>query len=155
MKSLVLYESKYGNTQKVAEVVAEVLGAEIAEVSNFQPAMLEEVDLLVVGSPIHGWQPSADTAQLLTHLDRETLKGKYVAAFDTGFKSMLSGNAASKIMKKLERAGAKELIPTQKFVVVQAEGPLAPGEMERAAEWAGNLKASYEHIVSPATHFAG
>ena len=155
MKSLVLYESKYGNTQKVAETIAQTLGGEISCVSDFKPAMLADLDLLVVGSPIHGWQPSADTAQFLTHLDSAVLKGKYVATFDTGFKSFLSGNAASRIMKKLERAGGKQLIPTQKFVVEKAEGPLAPGEIDKAKAWADNLKAEYEFNVHTAGQFIG
>lgn len=155
MKSLVLYETKYGNTQKVAETVAETLGGQAYNVQDFDLALLGSVDLLVMGSPIHGWQPSAETAQFLTHLDGDELKGKYIAAFDTGFKSFMSGNAASKIVRKLERAGAKQLIPPRKFVVEQAEGPLATGELDKARAWANELKAEYERFAAPLKHVVG
>ncbi len=153
MKSLVLYESKYGNTHKVADAIAEGIGGKICCVSDFNPTMLADVELLVVGSPIHGWQPSEDTGQFLTHLDREVLKGKYVATFDTGFKSILSGNAASKILTKLKRAGGRQLMATEKFVVEKAEGPLAPGELDRAKAWASSLQSEYNRIAHPAPHF--
>jgi len=153
MKSLVLYESKYGNTHKVAEAIAEVFGGEICCVSDFNPAMLEDKDVVVVGSPIHGWQPSEDTGQFLTHLNRDAFKGKFVATFDTGFKSILSGNAASKIITKLKRAGGRQLMTTEKFVVEKAEGPLAPGEIERAKAWATSLAEEYNRIAHPAPHF--
>jgi hypothetical protein len=56
----------------------------------------------------------------------------------------------SKIIKKLERAGGKQLIPTQKFVVEKAEEPLAPGEIDKAKARANTLEAEYEVIVHPA-----
>lgn len=152
MKSLVLYESKYGNTHKIADTIAEVISAEIACVSDFKPAMLAGIDLLVVGSPIHGWQPSEETVRFLAHLEKNSLKGIYVATFDTGFKTRLSGNAAARIMKKLELAGGTELISTHKFVILQMEGPLAPDEIDQAKNWASLLITQFEQTARPVDH---
>ncbi len=144
MKSLVLYDSNYGNTKIIAETIAGVLGAELALVTDFNLDGLTGVELLVVGSPIHAWHASSATANFLNNLEKNTLKGKFVAAFDTGYDSKLSGNAATKIQKGLTRAGGKSLIATHKFIVTGSEGPLGPDEVTRASEWANDLKINFE-----------
>ena len=57
MKSLIIYESMYGNTRAVAEAVAEGLrtGGELEVVSAADAANADfgDVDLLVVGGPTH------------------------------------------------------------------------------------------------------
>jgi flavodoxin len=145
MKTLVLYESKYGNTERIAEAITSELGGKILHVSEFKLEHLTNIDLLVVGSPIHGWQPSAETIHFLSRLENKSLKDIYVAAFDTGYKTMMAGNAAPKILRMLEKAGGTQLAPTQKFIVTQSEGPLVSGEAERAQTWANYLKDVYEH----------
>jgi Flavodoxin len=57
MKSLVIYESMYGNTRAVAEAVAEGLRtageATVVSTADAGKADLTDVDLLVVGGPTH------------------------------------------------------------------------------------------------------
>lgn len=57
MRSLVVFESMYGNTREVAEAVAEALAsfgeARAVPVAEATPDTLEELDLLVVGGPTH------------------------------------------------------------------------------------------------------
>jgi hypothetical protein len=68
------------------------------------------------------------------------LEGKKAAAFDTRVKLFIHGDAAKKIAKKLEEAGAKIVADSQGFIVQGKEGPLLDGEVERAAEWAASIK---------------
>ncbi|HEX2913463.1 MAG TPA: flavodoxin family protein [Chloroflexia bacterium] len=150
MKALVLYDSTYGNTKTIAETVAKVIEAELVSMADFKLDMLAGVDLFVVGSPIHGWHPSEATTAFLTQLEKSELNGKYVASFDTGYSSWLSGNAASRIMKALTKAGGRQIVPTHKFIVVHAEEPLGPMEIERAKLWASEIKAQYEAFTYPA-----
>jgi flavodoxin len=154
MKTLVLYDSKYGNTKIIAESIAQILEGQLAFITDFNPEMLAEVDLLVVGSPIHGWHASEDIGKFLAHLEKSELKGKFVAAFDTGYDSKFAGNAAAKIEKALQKAGGKPLISTHKFVVTKGEGPLGPDEISNANVWAHDLKSHYEEATnaSAATH---
>ena len=144
MHALVVYDSKFGNTKIIADTVGEVIGGQVVSVSNFSPELLSNVDILVVGSPIHGWHASEAASSFLAHLEKSELKGKFVAAFDTGFQSSFSGNAAAKIMKTLKKAGGVPLISTHKFIVEHSEGPLGPNEIENAKEWAHELKTQYE-----------
>lgn len=57
MKSLIIYESMYGNTHAVAEAVAEGLRtageARVVSTADAGKADLADVDLLVVGGPTH------------------------------------------------------------------------------------------------------
>ena len=54
MKTLVVYESMFGNTRAVAEAIAEGLGsAEVVEVSAAPVVLPVDLELLVVGGPTH------------------------------------------------------------------------------------------------------
>lgn len=54
MKTLILYSSHHHkNTLKVAQVMAEVLDADIAKISEVKPNMIEEYDIIGFGSGIY------------------------------------------------------------------------------------------------------
>lgn len=59
MRALVVYESMYGNTEEIAQAVRNGLlgsvAAELVEVSDAPGALPDDVDLLVVGGPTHGF----------------------------------------------------------------------------------------------------
>jgi len=44
--------------------------------------------------------------------------------------------AAQRLMRKLKKLGGTKIVPPQTFHVVDREGPLYEGEIERAMEWA-------------------
>lgn len=53
MKTLIIYKSVHQmNTEKVAKVMAEAISADLRNVDEIQPAMLEEYDLIGFGSGI-------------------------------------------------------------------------------------------------------
>jgi flavodoxin len=155
MKILVIYDSVFGNTEKIAQAIAEGLGApadaELLHVSRVKPSQMEDSDLLVVGSPTRGFRPTEDLAYLLERLAHKALQGKRVAAFDTRFKAdeqksivtrfvvKTGGYAAKRIAERLQKAGAALIVPPEGFYVKDTEGPLNDGELERAAAWAKSL----------------
>ena len=113
MKVLVVYESMFGNTRRVAEAVAHALGSapevRLAHADNVVPDDLKEVDLVVMGAPTHAWglpragtrraarskvvtsgglvlEPGADTMSGVRELLASLHPGElhgWVAAFDT------------------------------------------------------------------------
>lgn len=141
MSTFVVFDSNYGNTRIVAETIAAQLGKGTAAVpvSGLTPERLTGVELLVVGCPVNGWRPSPRMQAFLGQLGVGTLHGVRAAAFDTRLRLFIHGDAAGKVSRALERAGAHIVAKPQGFIVESAEGPLAAGELDRAAEWAGSI----------------
>lgn len=137
MNSLVIYDSNYGNTKQVAQAVAKELRTRAIAVS--EKPKLENLDLIVVGSPINGWRPSAKMLEFLASLKENQLAGVKAATFDTRVKLFIHGDAAGKIAKALERAGAQIITNPQPFYVKGKEGDLYEGELEKASEWGRKL----------------
>lgn len=141
MKSLVIYDSNFGNTKLVADAIGKALGEDVPVVSirDVEPAMLIGLDLLVVGSPINAWRPTAAIGTFISGLRGDQLKGCRVATFDTRVRLFIHGDAAKRMSKDLVRAGATLVVEPKAFYVKGKEGPLEDGELIRAAAWANEL----------------
>ncbi|HSF83943.1 MAG TPA: flavodoxin family protein [Anaerolineales bacterium] len=144
MKSLVVYFSKFGNTQMVAEAVAERLASrgEVVVISSdkLTKDIFEGRDLIVMGSPTHKMNLPEAVRPVFEKLPRRILRGKQVAAFDTSYKMSWWLNqftAGKRLAQKLRRLGGRRIVPAEIFHVTGREGPLYAGELERAREWAG------------------
>jgi flavodoxin len=139
MKTLVIYDSAFGNTKKIAEAIAKTLDGEAKLVGDFQKSDLKGIELLVVGSPINGWMPLPSVMAFLNSFGSDDLKALKATAFDTRVKLFIHGDAKEKIAKNLERAGADIVIKPEAFYVKGKDGPLFDGELERASTWAKTL----------------
>jgi flavodoxin I len=140
MKTLVVYDSLYGNTEKIARAMGDAIAGQVLCVGEVNPSDVKAADLLIVGSPTQGGRPTSAIRDLLEVL-APALKGANVAAFDTRHTSkwtLLFGYAAPRIARTLKRSGATLLVPPEGFFVEGTKGPLADGELERAAGWAKN-----------------
>jgi flavodoxin len=142
MKALVIFDTNYGNTKLVADIIAGELGEGARSVStkDLMEPDLVGIDVLVVGSPIIGWRPSDRMGKFLRSLGRGRLKGLKAAAFDTRVKMFISGDAAKKISRALNNVGAEIIVRPQAFYVRGKAGPLLDGEIERAKDWARSIR---------------
>jgi flavodoxin len=155
MRALVIYDSFFGNTEKIARAIAHALNDDInptgIRVRDAKIDQLKGIDLLLVGSPTRGFKPTKDISTFLKSIPREGLRNVRVAAFDTrsdmddvksGLLKMLVGwfgYAAKPIADKLVKKGGELIAPPEGFFVKGREGPLRDGELERAAIWARDL----------------
>ena len=153
MKILVVYDSYFGNTEKVAQEIGRSLGDDIPvkRPGNVETKELSELDYLIVGSPTRGFRPSDAIKDFLKKIPSGGLKGVKVAAFDTRiakedtdnpvlrFMVNIFGYAAKPIADRLVRTGGEPVGEPAGFIVQGTEGPLKDGELERAAGWAKNL----------------
>ncbi len=141
MKNIVIYDSYFDNTKRIAEAIAGKLEGTAINISDVKKSDMEEADFIVVGTPIRGWMPSDKTKAFLSALISGELKNKKVAAFDTRVDKFYHGDAMKKIANSLKKAGG-ELKGYKAFIVEGTEGPLREGEIEKAAKWAEELKQS-------------
>ena len=145
MKALVLYDSQYGDTEHIAQAIANALG-EFGEVRAVrldpaQPVEVQGLDVFIVGSPTQGWRPTPAIQTFLEGTSSEELGGLGGACFDTRFRLLrfMTGSAAKVMAAKLREKGVSLLVPPVSFFVKGTEGPLRDGELDRAAVWARML----------------
>ena len=160
MKTLVIYDSFFGNTEKIACAIGRAFGPEedaaIVRVGDIKPEQLAGLSLLIVGSPTRAFRPSPATTRLCKNIPSNSLNGVSVAAFDTRvteqeiasgpwiLRKMVKvfGYAAKPIANKLVKKGGKLICEPEGFFVEGMEGPLKEGEIERAGEWAKRIVGS-------------
>ena len=175
MNAIVVYESMYGNTRRIAEAIAEGLGGATVIGVHEEPDEFDAVDLLVVGGPthLHGLATSLSrrmAAEAATEDGAEVdpgategpglrkwmhalphREGALAAAFDTRLdrSTALTGTAAQAIGRRLRRRG-HTVVGTASFLVEDAVGPLEGGESDRARRWGAEL-ARAVHPSTPAS----
>ena len=153
VKLLVVYDSVYGNTAQIAEALIEGGSvhpdSRVYKVTESAPDALDGIDLLLVGSPTHGGTFTEPVKNFLAAIPKDGLRGMRAAAFDTSFSEetqtglakfaiSLFGCAAPKIGEQLSAKGAS-LVAAETFIVLDTEGPLQAGELERARAWVQGL----------------
>lgn len=169
MGALVIYESMFGNTKRVAEAVADGIRqhmpAELVEVSDAPLAIDPALDLLVVGGPthVHGMTTARTRSSAAERAAgplvsagigmREWLEqlapvttSVSAAAFDTRIDGpkVLTGSAAGGFSKRLRETGFRIASDPESFRVA-AKAPqddaLLEGELEQAKAWGRALAA--------------
>jgi len=134
-RALVIYDTKFGNTMKVANALVQGLaaqGIEAESVNIVRVAIdtLSEYDALLIGGPTHRQKTSELMAMFLDRLDRAHVSGKAGFAFDTKVEHRFAGSAGRRIEKKLKKLGMKVIMPRASAIVVGREGPLKEGTEE-------------------------
>lgn len=157
MNALVVYDTAFGNTERLARVIAEGLTGlgEVVVVRAAEASLAPPPDLLVVGGPTQRRRMSPALAGLLEGLPRRSLRGVRAATFDTRYRMarLLTGSAAADAARRLERAGCQIATSPESFFIERDQPPegekrrhhleqLEPGELERAGQWARDLAAS-------------
>lgn len=158
MKVRIIYDSAYGNTEKVAQAIGESLASQaevsVLRVSDAKPDEFQNIDFLLVGSPTQSFRPLPSIKKFLDSIPKQALQGIRVAAYDTRadlvevnsriLSVMVSifGYAAKPIADGLVKKGGKLMAAPEGFFVQGKEGPLKDGELERAAAWAQKVMSS-------------
>jgi Flavodoxin domain len=180
MQAVVVYESMYGNTHRVADAIAAGLQdsfeVAVVPVAEAGPAVLADADLVVVGGPTHAHGMSrAATRRAASEAAAKpgsglTMEpggvgpglrewfaslGQYpvrAAAFDTRVHgpSAFTGRAAKGVTRLLRGHGFDVVAKPESFLVTR-QNVLDPGETTRARDWAVKLAASIRRAASPTT----
>lgn len=171
MRSVVIYESMFGNTHVIAEHVAEGLrdhgDATVLSIHDIGPEAFADVDLVVVGAPthVHGLprdssredavsrpehygddlqvEPSAEEPGLREWFAAlDQQVGIRAAAFDTRVDmAAVLSGRASKTIAKELRQHGFELVDEPTSFLVDKGTHLVSGEDDRARSWGRSLGA--------------
>lgn len=146
MKILAAFDSYFINTKMIAEAVVEGFeknGAEVQIERIYQVdfSKLSKFDLVVIGAPTHNQNMPQPVKSVLKRLPKDCLEGKLTLCFDTRYKMNVvkSGSAALRIDRLLKKFGGQSIKPPESFFVQERRGPLFPGEVERARQWAASI----------------
>jgi len=152
MKGIVVYDTSYGNTRKIAETIAETLkesGIEVDlfDVKNVKKLSAKDYDFFVLGSPTKFGTMSFAIKFFLGKVKSEEWMNKPFAAFDTENPENIERarienkewSAAEKIAERLRDKKMNQLLPVLKAAVLGQKGPLQEGEIERTKDYAGEL----------------
>ena len=140
MKTLVVYGSRYGNTEKVAVAISAGLrstgAVDLLSVEKAQAVRLHDYDLVVVGGPTEAHGATEPITEYIDEIG-DAFSGITVATFDTRLRwpKWMSGSAADSVASQLESFGANLVIPPISFIVAGKPAVLEPGELERAEAW--------------------
>ena len=159
MRTLVVVESIWGNTEAIGRAIAAGIGGtvDVVTAEDAPRAIPAGVDLVVVGGPTHAFSmtsvmtresarqqgattiPSRGIREWIDGLPRLERRVR-AATFDTRTVSpRLPGSAAKTAMKRLVERGLQPVAKPETFGVHGYEGPVVDGELARATEWGAAL----------------
>jgi len=152
MKGIVIYDTAYGNTRKIAETITETLKESGIEVDLFDVKDVKKLSgmnysFLVLGSPTKFGTMSLTIRFFLDKVKNEEWMNKSFAAFDTENPENIEKaraenkewSAAEKIAEKLKDKKMNQQLPVLKTLVIGQKGPLVEGEIERTKDYAMQL----------------
>ena len=155
MKALVVYDSQYGNTEKIAKAIGAGFTGDVKvmKVGDVKREDIAWSKFVIIGSPTQGGRASMPIRFFLRDLPKDVFTGKRLAAFDTRTKGIfvkMFGFAADKIETSLRAKSGNPTAKPQGFFVKSTKGPLVEGEEAKATEWARAIASG-----SPTIKFGG
>jgi flavodoxin len=122
MRACVIFDTRYGNTEKIAksfETGLKEAGIETVCVNAKDVAVdsLKQYDLICVGAPTEAFTASKPMKEFLGKLKNVDLSRKHGFVFDTKLDWRFSGSAAKFIEKELNSLGLQIIAPRESAIV--------------------------------------
>ena len=141
-KAIIVYESLYGNTKRIAQAIKggmEQVGnveCSIKKTSEIHTNDLLRYDAILFGGPNHNQEPARNILKFIGRAAIVDLNGKIGAAFDT-YTGGNIGIAVAKLETIIqEKLSGIELVADGYSALVEdRKGPLADEEIQRATEF--------------------
>ena len=142
MKVLIVFDTKHGNTKKVAELIADGINSvegnetEVVNVKDFDLSEDTTYDLILIGSPNHIGSHVKSIKKLIKNLSSSTVKGNSFAAFDT-----YMAKDFEKTVKKMEKQLTENFpnstmaLPGLSIKVGGMKGPIVEEDLSKCKEY--------------------
>lgn len=151
MYTVVVYDTKFGNTEKIAQAIARGAGTlgsvKLMDTAEASARLTQRPDLLLVGGPTQRRGPSPALREFVDALPA-SLRDVRAASFDTRYRgsTLFMGSAATAAAQGLRKTGGRLVAPPESFFISRG-GPLErqglePGELERAEGWGRAVAAA-------------
>jgi flavodoxin len=102
MNACVLYFSQTGNTRKFAETISHSLNIPaVYDITTTDPSAVADYDTIILGTPVHGFNPSKESLSFVKHLPIDN--DKKTVLFCTY--RLWKGRVFSKLKKELKKRG--------------------------------------------------
>lgn len=143
MKVLIAFDTKYGNTKKVAELIAEgintVEGNEtvINNIKDIDLSKDESYDLILIGSPNQYASQTKTVKEFINKLSEAPLRGNSFAVFDTYQLSKHFEKAVKKMEKQTSESmpDLNKASPGLSIKVGSAKGPILEEDLPKCREF--------------------
>ena len=147
MRGILVYDTSYGNTRKIAEAIAETvkesgIEVDVFDVKTVKKFSAKDYSFLVLGSPTRFGTMSLAMRSFLGKVKEAEWMNKPFTAFDTENPENIEKkgwSAAEKISEKLRDKKMNQLVPVLKAAVEGQRGPLIEGEIQRAKDYVREL----------------
>ena len=142
MKVLIVFDTKHGNTQKVADLIADGINSvegtetEVVNVKDFELSENKTYDLILIGSPNHVGSHVKSIKKFIKNLSSSSLKASSFAAFDTYMRKDFE-----KAVKKMEKQISENLpdstmaLPGLSIKVGGMKGPIVEEDLSKCKEY--------------------
>ncbi len=142
MKVLTIFDTKHGNTKRVAELIADGINSvegnetDVVNVKDFDLSEDKTYDLVVIGSPNHVGSHVKNIKKLIKNLSNSAVKVNSFAAFDT-----YMGKDFEKAVKKMEKQISEDLpnsarvLPGLSIKVSGMKGPIVEEDLSKCKEY--------------------
>lgn len=155
MKGIVVYDTSYGNTKRVAEIIQSTLKESGTETDLFyvkdtKNLRAQNYNFLILGSPTKFYTMSFATKSFIGKMKAEEWANKPFVAFDTENPENIQRKktgAAEKIAEKLTGKKMNQIMPNLKALILGQKGPLVEGETEKIAKYAEQLATQIEKLT--------
>ena len=141
MKVLIVFDTKYGNTQRVAELIADGFNSvdgnetEVVNVKNFEFNKDKAYNLILIGSPNHGGYHTKKIKEFISNFSKSSIEVNSIAGFDTHTGKYF--NAVKKMEKQINKIfpNSTNTLPGLSVKLNGIKGPIVEDNLPECKEY--------------------
>lgn len=111
MDPVVVYFSRTGNTQRLAQAISDAINAPLMNIAGTLPSTVETFNPLILGTPVEGASPTKETIQFINDMNQN--EGAKAILFCT-FRLFGNNRTLNAMEKELKKKGYETILKISK-----------------------------------------